>query len=362
MCVSDIWSDVLVDAGAPWSRAASSCTIPARRTGCMGSVEPVKVEAPTAHGRAAPGHAVSHLVRTSVVERKLLVRLRTDAGTGWGVRRTGRAALHERVRRRRPPRPRPPPAAETGGGGRGDADDVATVLAAGAGPPDGQGRWRWRCSSWAAPRPIVGFAARLDPDRRARRGGRRRDRVRRRAARRCRELRRRGLPAVKLKVQPGWDVEPVAAVRGRFGPDLALQVDANGVALRRRPQARWRPWTCSPCSSSSSPSPRTTWPVTPLAASVATPICLDESVTSVATAVLALDLGACSVINVKPGRMGGYLEAGRLHDLALARGVPLWCGGMLETGLGGRPTWPSPRSRASRCRATCRATSLLRAI
>ena len=71
-----------------------------------------------------------------------------------------------------------------------------------------------------------------------------------------------------------------------------------------------------------------------LAAAVATPICLDESVTSVATAVLALDLGACSVINVKPARMGGSLEAGRLHDLTLGHGVPLWCGGMLETGLG----------------------------
>ena len=73
-----------------------------------------------------------------------------------------------------------------------------------------------------------------------------------------------GYRRVKLKVQPGWDVEPVAAVRGRFGPDLALQVDANGAyRAAPTPRARWRPWTRSACSSSSSPSPRTTWPVTP---------------------------------------------------------------------------------------------------
>jgi O-succinylbenzoate synthase len=71
-----------------------------------------------------------------------------------------------------------------------------------------------------------------------------------------------------------------------------------------------------------------------LARTIATPICLDESITSVATAALALDLGACSVINVKPGRVGGHLEAVRIHDLAVDRGAALWCGGMLETGIG----------------------------
>ena len=52
------------------------------------------------------------------------------------------------------------------------------------------------------------------------------------------------------------------------------------------------------------------------------------------TARGALDLGACSVINIKPGRVGGYLEAKKIHDLCLARSVPVWCGGMLETGIG----------------------------
>jgi O-succinylbenzoate synthase len=65
-----------------------------------------------------------------------------------------------------------------------------------------------------------------------------------------------------------------------------------------------------------------------------TPICLDESIVSAVSAADAVDLGACRVVNVKPGRVGGYLEARRIHDVCRARGVPVWCGGMLETGLG----------------------------
>jgi O-succinylbenzoate synthase len=71
-----------------------------------------------------------------------------------------------------------------------------------------------------------------------------------------------------------------------------------------------------------------------LARAVRTPICLDESVTSTATAASAIAMGACSVVNIKPGRVGGLLEARRVHDLCAARGVPVWCGGMLETGIG----------------------------
>jgi O-succinylbenzoate synthase len=145
-----------------------------------------------------------------------------------------------------------------------------------------------------------------------------------------------GYGRVKLKAEPGWDVEPVAAVRAAFGAELGLQVDANGAyaacADAASRLAALDPFGLllieQPLAEDDLPGHAA------LARAVATPICLDESITSVATAVLALDLGACSVINVKPGRMGGYLEALRLHDLALARGVPLWCGGMLETGLG----------------------------
>ncbi|MGI3781389.1 MAG: enolase C-terminal domain-like protein, partial [Janthinobacterium lividum] len=71
-----------------------------------------------------------------------------------------------------------------------------------------------------------------------------------------------------------------------------------------------------------------------LARQLVTPICLDESVVSAARAADALALGAASIINIKPGRVGGYLEARRIHDLCRASGAAVWCGGMLETGLG----------------------------
>ncbi|HZZ96502.1 MAG TPA: enolase C-terminal domain-like protein, partial [Jatrophihabitantaceae bacterium] len=71
-----------------------------------------------------------------------------------------------------------------------------------------------------------------------------------------------------------------------------------------------------------------------LAKVMRTPVCLDESITSARAAADAIRLGACSIINIKPGRVGGYLEARRIHDVCVANGVPVWCGGMLETGLG----------------------------
>ena len=67
---------------------------------------------------------------------------------------------------------------------------------------------------------------------------------------------------------------------------------------------------------------------------VRTPICLDESITSEQAAADAIKLGACKIINIKPGRVGGYLEARRIHDLCLKHDVPVWMGGMLETGIG----------------------------
>jgi O-succinylbenzoate synthase len=71
-----------------------------------------------------------------------------------------------------------------------------------------------------------------------------------------------------------------------------------------------------------------------LARATQTPVCLDESIVSAHTARDAIDLGAAEIINIKPGRVGGYLEAVRIHDLCVERGVPVWCGGMVETGIG----------------------------
>jgi O-succinylbenzoate synthase len=143
-----------------------------------------------------------------------------------------------------------------------------------------------------------------------------------------------GYVRIKLKIEPGWDVEPVRAVRERFGDDLLLQVDANaaytlvdaqqlaklddfGLLLIEQPLAN-----------------NDMVQHAQLTKLLRTPICLDESIESSADAAAAISLGACSIINIKPARVGGYLEARRIHDIARAHGIPVWCGGMLETGIG----------------------------
>jgi O-succinylbenzoate synthase len=143
-----------------------------------------------------------------------------------------------------------------------------------------------------------------------------------------------GYLRIKFKVKPGWDIGPVAAVRERFGDDIMLQVDANtaytvadaahlaeldrfGLVLIEQPLAE------DDIAGHAE-----------LARSVRTPICLDESIVSASAAVDAIGRGACSIVNIKAGRVGGYLEAKRVHDVCAERGVPVWCGGMLETGLG----------------------------
>jgi O-succinylbenzoate synthase len=142
-----------------------------------------------------------------------------------------------------------------------------------------------------------------------------------------------GYSRVKLKVQPGNDVIPVRAVRAELGEDILLQVDANGsydpgevgalvalddldLLLIEQPFAEGDLLGHAR-----------------LAERLKTPICLDESVTSVETARQVLELGACSTINLKPGRVGGYLEAVKIHDLAARWPAGLWCGGMFEMGL-----------------------------
>jgi len=142
-----------------------------------------------------------------------------------------------------------------------------------------------------------------------------------------------GYARVKLKIKPGWDVEVVRAVREHW-PDLMLQVDANsaytpadtpifeeldhmGLLLIEQPfhyddivdHAR-------------------------LQSRLRTPVCLDESIHGPEHARWALELGACRVINIKVGRVGGLTAACQIHDMCTARGVPVWCGGMLETNIG----------------------------
>ncbi|MEU1424536.1 o-succinylbenzoate synthase [Kitasatospora sp. NPDC005751] len=143
-----------------------------------------------------------------------------------------------------------------------------------------------------------------------------------------------GYARIKLKIEPGWDVEPVRAVRERFGDDLLLQVDANAAytLVDARQLAELDAFDLllieQPLANDDLVQHAR------LAGLLRTPICLDESIESAADAAAAISLGSCSVINIKPARVGGYLEARRIHDLARAHGIPVWCGGMLETGIG----------------------------
>ncbi len=142
-----------------------------------------------------------------------------------------------------------------------------------------------------------------------------------------------GYLRIKLKIEPGWDVEPVRAVREAH-PDILLQTDANtAYTLGDAAQlAKMDPFDLllieQPLKEHDLRGHAR------LAQLISTPVCLDESICSASDAATALALGACSIINVKPARVGGYLEARRIHDVALAGGVPVWCGGMLETGIG----------------------------
>jgi O-succinylbenzoate synthase len=142
-----------------------------------------------------------------------------------------------------------------------------------------------------------------------------------------------GYRRIKLKIEPGWDVEPVRKVRDMIG-DLPLQVDANTAyeLSDARHLAKLDAFDLllieQPLDEDDVAGHAE------LAKVVRTPICLDESITSARSAAFAISLGACSIVNIKPGRVGGYFEARRIHDVCVANGVPVWCGGMLETAVG----------------------------
>ncbi len=139
---------------------------------------------------------------------------------------------------------------------------------------------------------------------------------------------------IKLKIEPGWDVEPVHLVRELLGADALLQVDGNGAyrledAGHLAELDRYdllmieQPLAADDLDGHAA-----------LARKLKTPICLDEPITCTADAIRAIDRGAAAIINIKPGRVGGYLEAKEIHRVCAARGVPVWVGGMVETGLG----------------------------
>ena len=143
-----------------------------------------------------------------------------------------------------------------------------------------------------------------------------------------------GYVRIKLKIEPGHDLEPVAAVRAAIGNGVLLQVDANAAYTLDDADHLAR-FDALGLLLLEQPLPaRDLQGHAALAARLRTPICLDESIESFDDAAAALELGACSIVNIKSGRVGGLAEAVRIHELCLANAVPVWCGGMLETGLG----------------------------
>jgi O-succinylbenzoate synthase len=142
-----------------------------------------------------------------------------------------------------------------------------------------------------------------------------------------------GYQRIKIKIKPGWDANAVEAVRARF-PDIALTVDANSaytladVPLFRAMDAHRlmlieQPLAFDDISDHAK-----------LQHQIETPVCLDESIRSSDDARKAVEMGACRIINVKLGRVGGHTEARRVERVCREAWVPVWCGGMLESGIG----------------------------
>ncbi|GAA2612594.1 o-succinylbenzoate synthase [Actinomadura fulvescens] len=143
-----------------------------------------------------------------------------------------------------------------------------------------------------------------------------------------------GYTRIKLKIEPGWDLEPVRAVREHFGGELPLQVDANGAYTPADTPHLARLDAFGLLLIEQPLAAGDLVRHAALARRLTTPICLDESIESAADAAAAISLGAASIVNVKPGRVGGHLEARRVHDLCQAHGIAVWCGDMLESGIG----------------------------
>lgn len=142
-----------------------------------------------------------------------------------------------------------------------------------------------------------------------------------------------GYRRIKVKIKPGWDREPLAALRREF-PGITLTADAN-AAYRPADAAHLRGLDEFRLGMLEQP---LHWEDfgehAALAPTLATPICLDESIRNPGDAAHAIAIGACRIVNIKPARVGGPTRAREVHDVCRQRGVPVWCGGILETGIG----------------------------
>jgi O-succinylbenzoate synthase len=142
-----------------------------------------------------------------------------------------------------------------------------------------------------------------------------------------------GYRRVKIKIKPGRDVDDAAEVRREF-PTLLLQVDANSAYTLASARSLAPLDKLELLLIEQPLAEDDLWDHHQLQAEFRTPICLDESITSLRLARQALEMKACRVINIKAGRVGGLSQALAIHDLCQSLGVPVWCGGMLETGVG----------------------------
>jgi O-succinylbenzoate synthase len=142
-----------------------------------------------------------------------------------------------------------------------------------------------------------------------------------------------GYKRIKLKIEPGWDIEPVRKIRELF-PDKPLQVDANQAYSRNDLNHLKQLDEFNLLLIEQPLDEHDILGHAQLAEIMTTPVCLDESIISLHSAQDALEMKATSVINIKPGRVGGYLESVRIHNYCVEKSIPVWCGGMLETGIG----------------------------
>ena len=142
-----------------------------------------------------------------------------------------------------------------------------------------------------------------------------------------------GYKRIKLKIKPGWDVEVMRALREKF-PDVPMMADANSaytledVDIFKQLDEFNLMMIEQPLASDD------IIDHAELQKQIKTPICLDESIHSFEDARKAIELGCCGVINIKIGRVGGISEAKKIHDYCEGKGIPVWCGGMLESGIG----------------------------
>jgi o-succinylbenzoate synthase len=142
-----------------------------------------------------------------------------------------------------------------------------------------------------------------------------------------------GYRRIKLKIEPGRDVDVVRVIRSAL-PDTTISVDANAAYTLADLELFEALDELSLAMIEQPLGHEDVGDHARLQARLRTPICLDESIRSAGDAVHAIEAGACRIINIKPGRVGGLLEAKRVHDAAAQRDTPVWIGGMLETGIG----------------------------